>query len=112
MSFRRKLMPNPTVVDFRDGVVINQDERFKALETRLEATEQHAATQRRIELLEAEIKTLHHKTELHHVDPAIKQKVMDKLTQLESRRGGDTRPTQDEWLRERQRLAAMQAAIY
>ena len=108
MSFRRKLMPNPTVVDFRDGVVINQDERFKALETRLEATEQHAATQRRIELLEAEIKTLHHKTELHHVDPAIKQKVMDKLTQLEARR---VTPSQDEWLKERQRLAAMQAAM-
>ena len=103
MSLRRKPQINPTIVEFKDGLVM--DDRFKALETRLEATEQHAATERRIQNLEAEIKSL----SLQSVNPSIKQEVMMKLAALESR--ADTRSTADDWLRERQRIAAMQKSL-
>jgi hypothetical protein len=102
MSLRRKTQINPTIVEFKDGLVM--DDRFKALETRLEATEQHAATERRILNLEAEIKSL----SLHSVNPSIKQEVMMKLAALESRAGS---ATADDWLRERQRIAAMQKSL-
>ena len=111
MSLRPRKPAAPLMVDFREGIAIDQtiSDRLANIESKL-----NEDANARLTSIESKLTELQAQHLLAKADPGIehvKKAVFDKLARLEAGKPTKIAPTADQWIRERQRLSTLQASL-